>query len=352
MFSAVRPEVIKAIVSRVATLARSQGDETGPVGMDLMRTAFININNRQPDEEGLQLLLRLPGLAISTAVGDEESRIFIDRNLADTAYGEDLASYITAPYDEHPLSGVASWVATAGDLGIEAAASALQEQGATARAALAVASRRQNLGQYDSVLADMLRVVSTLEPQEDGNRNTFIVEGVIFDTLTLSNNDALAGRINYQDCVIQTLDISMTEEGQPFPYFQRCLIGFLDGASKIPTWLEGNFIDCDIEQFSQQSQTTAGIMQLSLDPHTKVALTILKKIYSQRGSGRKENALSRGLDQASRNLVASVLASLVSEGWVHRNTSGKTTLYLPVKGRRPAALRALEKPGEFYLKSR
>ncbi|MYQ53584.1 MULTISPECIES: NACHT domain-containing protein [unclassified Streptomyces] len=352
MFSAVRPEVIKAIVSRVATLARSQGDETGPVGMDLMRTAFININNRQPDEEGLQLLLRLPGLAISAPVGDEESRIFVDHNLADTAYGEDLASYLTNPYDEHPLSSVASWVTTAGDLGIEAAAGALQEQGASARAALAVASRRQNQGQYDSVLADMLRVVSALEPTEDGNRNTFTVEGVIFDTLTLSNNDALARRINYQDCVIQTLDISMTEEGQPFPYFQRCLIGFLDGSSKIPAWLEGNFIDCDIEQFSQQSQTTAGIMQLNLDPRAKVALTILKKIYSQRGSGRKESALSRGLDQASRNLVASVVASLVSEGWVYRNTSGKTALYLPVKGRRPAALNALEKPGEFYLKFR
>ncbi|MEU9711965.1 NACHT domain-containing protein [Streptomyces sp. NPDC047967] len=351
MFSAVRPEVIKAIVSRVATLARSQGDETGPVGMDLMRTAFININNRQPDEEGLQLLLRLPGLAISDS-GADESRIFVDHNLADTAYGEDLADYLANPYDEHPLSDVASWITSASGLGIDVAAHALEGKGLTARAALATASRRQNQAQFDAVLADTLRVASALEPTEDGNRSTFIVEGVFFGELSISSGNSLTSRISYQDCVIETLDISMTEEGQGFPHFQRCIIGFLDGVSSVPAWLTGNFVDCEIERFSQQSHTTAGIMQMNLDPRAKVALTIIKKIYNQRGSGRKDSALTRGLDQASRKLVPGVLSSLQSDGWVHRNTAGRNTLYLPVKGRRPAALRALEKPGEFRLPER
>lgn len=352
MFSAVRPEIIKAIISRVATLARSQGDETGPVGMDLMRTAFININNRQPDEEGLQLLLRLPGLAISgSGASSDDSRIFVDRDLADTAYGEDLASYLENPYDEHPLSAVASWVTAARELGIEVAAHALEEKGLAFRGILAAASRRHAQGRYDSALADMLRVAATFEPTDIGRQATFVVEGVIFDALEIKS-DSLSEKLLYQDCVIQMLDVSGAEQGGSIPHFQRCLIGFLDGASAIPSWMTANFVECEIERFSQKSQTTAGIMQLNIDQRTKVALTILKKIYGQRGSGRKENSLARGLDQANRNLVAGVLSSLLTEGWIYRSAAGKNTIYLPVKERRAAALRALENPGNFSLPMR
>lgn len=59
MFTAVRPETIRAIVSRVATLARSRTDVTGPIDMDMLRAAFVAVNGLQPDEEGLQLLLSL-----------------------------------------------------------------------------------------------------------------------------------------------------------------------------------------------------------------------------------------------------------------------------------------------------
>ncbi|GAB3645356.1 hypothetical protein GCM10028833_04890 [Glycomyces tarimensis] len=347
MFSAVRPDTIRRILSRVATLARSKGDETGPIDMDMMKDAFITINNRQPDGEGLQLLLRLPGLAMS---GDE-NRVFVDRNLADTAYGEDLAFYISNPYDEHPLSKVSSWFSAASELGIEVAAKGLEDNNITSRAALSVATRRQNANRFDAVLSDMLSSVSALEPETVETGTTFLIEGVIYELLSVNSDDPLSGRISYQDCIIQTLDISMTERGQDFPAFHRCLIGFLDGATSIPSWLDGNFIDCDIEQYSVQSHTTAGILQLNMDPELKVALTILKKIYYQRGSGRKEGALSRGLDQASKDLVPAVIVRLQSAGWIIRSSTRSDVVYRPVKNRYTAALRALEKPGEFRILS-
>lgn len=47
-------------------------------------------------------------------------------------------------------------------------------------------------------------------------------------------------------------------------------------------------------------------------------LTILKKVYLQSGSGRKENALQRGLDHNSRRLVGPILRLLQTEGIVSR----------------------------------
>ncbi|MGW2664326.1 NACHT domain-containing protein [Nocardia tengchongensis] len=356
--TAVRPTVIKSIISRVATLAKSQGDETTPMGMDVMRKAFIEIYNRQPDEEGNLLLMRLPGLAIA-GENDSDTRVFVDRDLADTAYGEDLAAHLTNPFAEHPLSMAASWVTSASDLSIDVAANAIEsrekapEGGKTsARAVLASAKRRQDQGNFDAVLADTLRVVTTLGTGDipEKSLESFLIEGVWFHDLQITG-DKLGKRLSYQDCVIQVLDISTTEEGADVPQFRECIIGFLDGASSLPVWLDDYFEECSIEQYSQQSSTTAGILQLSMDPTDKVALTILKKIYNQRGSGRKESALTRGLDQASRNLVPNALSKLISEGWLHKTTSGGNTLYLPVKGRRAGALRALEKPNEFVLSS-
>ncbi|MET2714801.1 NACHT domain-containing protein [Streptomyces harbinensis] len=350
ILSAVRPDVIKAIISRVATLARSQGDAKGPISMDLMRSAFISVNNRQPDEEGIQLLQRLPGLANSE--DRDEWRVFVDLDLAETAYGEDLANYLASPFDEHPLSSVATWSAAASELGVESAAQSLIDQNFTAKAVLTAASRRQDEGRFDSVLADSLRVVSLLGPKEDSvHHSTFLVEGVLFESLAANSSDSMLSRTTFKDCLIQDLDISAADKAQNFPYFRRCTIGFLEGASAIPTWLSDNFTECDIGQFSTKGQTTSGILQLDLPPRSKVALTILKKVYNQRGSGRKEGALSRGLDQASRQLVQSVLSSLLSEGWLIRSTAGRNVIYLPVKGRRAAALKALEKPGDFRLRS-
>jgi hypothetical protein len=146
------------------------------------------------------------------------------------------------------------------------------------------------------------------------------------------------------------MDIGNLENADDCPSLHSCLIGYLDGATAIPQRLSARFIDCEIERYSEQLQTTAGIMQLKgLPAEQRVALTILKKIYSQRGSGRKESGLSRGLDQQSRALVPKVLSALVSNGWLIRSPGRGEAIYLPVKGRRSAALTALDKPGNFHL---
>jgi hypothetical protein len=350
MFAAVRPETIRDIVARVATLARSSGNETGPIGMDLMRSAFIAVNARQPDAEGLQLLLRLPGLTIDGGSAEADSRVFADKDLAETAYGEDLGRYLAEPHAEHPLKALASWVSAAGDLGVGVARAHLEEARVSGGAVISVAAQRQNGGLYDAVLADSLHVASEMGADDGKSKQTFLVEGVIFDDLVLGGEPIL-GRVSFVDCMFQRVDISGLEQGMPVPHFQRGIIGLLDGVSGVPGWLRDTFVDVEIESFSSQSQTTAGIMQLSLSPADRIALSILKKVYGQRGAGRKEGALSRGIELGLRPLVPSVIAEMVSGGWIQKSSAGRNVLYVAVKERRGEALRALESPNEFRLKS-
>ena len=346
ILTAVRPETIKNIISRVATLARARGDELGPIGMNQMERAFVEVNGVQPDEEGIQLLLRLPGLA---TMDSSESRVFIDRNLADTAYGEDLSSYVASPYDNHPLAQSASWVTASTQLGVDVASRALADLNMTSGTALATAKKRQNEGRFDAVLADTIRVADALHASVD--RDSYLLEGVIFEYLAPDEGHQALAKATLQDCVIDVLDIGNLENIADCPTFNSCLIGYLDGASIIPQWLTGKFTDCEIDRFSDHLGTTAGIMQLKISDDKRIALTILKKIYSQRGSGRKESALFRGLDQQSRALVPSVLTALISDGWIFRSAGRSESIYLPTKGRRSEALRVLDKPGDFRWKS-
>ncbi|WP_404436930.1 NACHT domain-containing protein [Microbacterium aerolatum] len=349
MFTAVRPETIRNILSRVATLARSRSDATGPVDMEMLRSAFVSVNGIQPDDEGLQLLLRLPGLAAANPDDSTEARVFADRDLADTAYGLDLVEYATNPYaDAHPLRSVASWATASSELGVEVAAEALREFGAASTTVLGALVAREKQERFDAVMADLVRVAATLEWDQKRITSTFLVTGVIFEQLIVEDHPIM-GATSFQDCVIDRLDVSSIDESSNVPHFERSLIGFLDGVSSLPKWLEGRFGACEINRFSVATQTTSGIMQLGLDRDSRIALSILKKVFGQRGSGRKEGALSRGLSLGDRPHVPKVIDELLSQGWLVRSISGNNVLYLGSKERRKDALRALEVPADFGL---
>jgi hypothetical protein len=345
ILTSVRPETIKQIMSRVATLARARGDQLGPIDMNQMERAFIEVNGIQPDEEGIQLLLRLPGLANTGKSSESESRVFVDRSLAETAYGEDLASHLMNPYGSHVLAQSSSWATAATQLGIDVASRALEALGMGAGTALTAAKRRQNEGQFDAVLADTIRVADTFSP--DPARQNYLIEGVLFDYLSLGDGQSTLAKATLQGCVIETLDISNLERSDACPSFQECLIGHVEGATAIPESFAQNFTSCEIDSYSDQLQTTAGIMQLKMPAQLRIALTILKKTYSQRGTGRKESALSRGLSPQLRPLVSEVIADLIQHGWITASSGRAETIYLPVKNRRAEALKALDKPGDF-----
>ncbi|QYF96790.1 NACHT domain-containing NTPase [Microbacterium sp. PAMC21962] len=349
MFTAVRPETIRSIVSRVATLARSRSDVTGPVDMDMLRSAFVAVNGLQPDEEGLQLLLRLPGLATADADDASDSRVFVDRDLADTAYGLDLVDYAIDPYgDSHPLASVASWATASSDLGIEVAADALEEFGVATSTVMAALVARDKQERFDAVMADLIRVATELAWDDRPVNSSFHVAGVYFEQLVLSDHP-IYGASTIRDSVIERLDVGGLDETSAVPYFQQDLVGLLDGASILPKWLEPRFSDCEIDRFSIATQTTAGIMQLGIDRDSRIALSILKKVFGQRGSARKEGALSRGLGLAERPFVPKVIEELVSQGWLQKSSSGNNVLYVGVKERRKDALHALESPADFRL---
>ena len=91
------------------------------------------------------------------------------------------------------------------------------------------------------------------------------------------------------------------------------------------------FIDCTYDTFENPAQTTNAILALGLPMGTKVLLTALKKLYAQRGSGRKESAFFRGLDARGKELVPRILALLRKQGFAVKSKHGDQDIWLPTK---------------------
>jgi hypothetical protein len=349
MVTAVRPETIRRIVARVATVARSRSDVTGPVSMDMLKSAYSSVNGVQPDEEGVQVLLRLPGLATTNPSSLEDSRVFADRDLAEAAYGLDLAEYAVSPYDEtHPLVAVASWATAAGDLGIEVASDSLSDLGVELKMLTAALLAREKDERWDAVMADLIRVAAEYPDGRNKESRSFFVTGVYFEQLVVSDHSIFAST-TFNNCVIEKLDLSGIDESTDAPRFQESIIGSVEGVASLPPWLESKFEACEISEFSNATQTTAGILQLGVDRESRIALTILKKVFGQRGSARKEGALSRGLSLNDRPLVPQVIDRLISQGWLHKSSSGNNIVYVGIKSRRKDAMHVLDAPADFKI---
>jgi len=150
-------------------------------------------------------------------------------------------------------------------------------------------------------------------------------------SLELASDSGDVSRLEFQDCVIKILEVDPETRDECLPRFVRCLIGTIEGRVGPQDLPSDRFVDCEVVAFGETTATTAGIMSLPLEPGVRVLFTLLKKLYLQRGSGRRENAFSRGLDPSSRRLVAPVLAEVERHGLATRTRMGTETVWLPVR---------------------
>jgi hypothetical protein len=104
-----------------------------------------------------------------------------------------------------------------------------------------------------------------------------------------------------------------------------CLIDRVNGAGDargLPPWVE----KCEVAEFDQ-AQTNAAILRLAIPLPVKVLLTILRKLFVQRGSGRRESALHRGLDQQCAKLVKPILEIVRTEGIAYCSPSSSGPIW-------------------------
>ena len=332
---------IRKVLERLATQARRSTDGLGPISQDELTSVFHSVCGYAPDEGSYQLLQRLPGLGAMDSV--DGSRRFVDVSLADAARAGDVVTCLLDPNMENPLLEMTGSVACLDEVGVDVAAVRLEREGITSSGrAYSSANALRRRGTADAVIADLTRVAIRLWPG-DTPSTPISLHGIELRGFSLAAEATGYDWLSFHDCVIQELDLT-DHDGYPLPHFQSCLIGQMAGVADWSALQKDRFVECEVAQFDAQISTAKGILALKMTPINKVLLTILKKIYAQRGTGRKESALFRGLDDAHRALVPEALRQLTGAGLIAPAKSSSNRIYLPVRGMASRVWRILQAP--------
>ncbi|WP_394525617.1 hypothetical protein [Paenarthrobacter nicotinovorans] len=352
LVSGITTENVRMLLCRTATIARKSSGGLGPVSLDDMRSVFLDVCGFEADEEGVQTLLRLPGLTTATAEdsltsfredASHEARVFVDQDLADASYGLDLASYAVNPYDAASPLSRSSWVNGSGEFPSEIAAAEFMEHGFHAAQATAALRHRLDQGFFDSVALDLVRLSGLLDAPFDPKIKPEFRE-VLIPALAVGGNAYLAHSVFY-GCLIQEMDTYGFGEDEDFPAFSGCMIEEVHGWSQIPAEVARKFsTDSLIDKFTGGADNTNTVLALALPETHKIALTILRKIYAQSGNGRRYGALVRGLPMKLRPEVKAVVQSLVSSNWIFEQSSKSDGIYGAVGSRRTDVRKMLENP--------
>lgn len=332
---------IRLILERLATQARNSADGLGPISEKELTSIYRSVCGHEPDDKSYQILQRLPGLGAMDGI--DGSRRFIDVALVDAARAGDVVSCILEPHADNPLLQFKGSITALESVGLDVAAARLAKTPtASPGGVFSAIGRYKRRGTSDAIIADIVRVATRLWPDFVPVDEVSIHEVEIHE-LSFNSDAERYDWLSFYDCLISELNVS-DHSGYPLPLFQDCMFGRVIGATGETALPDGQFLNCQFDQFDVQTLTTSGILSLQLDPIDKVILTILKKIYAQRGSGRVEGALYRSLDAKHKSLVPDAIVHLIASELIAPARSGGRKVYLPVRGMSSRARRILQAP--------
>ena len=321
---------VQAVLERLASKAREHSSGTGPINAFEVVEAFAAVRGQRPSDKELALLQRLPGLA-GVEAGEEGNRRFVDEDLLAAAQAGDIVTFVSQPY--HDIEGFVPqlWSAGLEPLAVQVAALRLDAPGLlpSLPAAVQSAARRD----LDVLVSDLVRVgMAVGEDPAGGSNSTVNVSSAVIPELEIEEGGAQLAGVTFSDCLFGEVSIAGEIDGASSPTLIGCSIGSLYGRYGMEDLPEGVFTDCVVESFPDAAERNAAILQdAQLDAGTRVTLTVLRKLYLQRGRGRRESGLKRGLAAEDRQLVPVALKVLGREGLAVRSKIGRTEVWLPVR---------------------
>jgi hypothetical protein len=332
---------VRRILERLATVARSSQSGLGPLSPDQVVTAFSEICGYQPDEKGLVLLQRLPGLGIDRA--DEGTRAFLDEALVDACRAGDITHFLSDPFgmSPHVFRGAEFGLNT---LGIGLCVLKAQDAALSSGKMNAVLRKASETDESSVLLLDLSRIAIELGCAIE---TPLLLRDMYIPSLELYEGIKNCSQLHFRGCLFSRLALDAEVDAANLPRFEGCYIDELEGRSSRRDLPQGAFDDaCEIDKFSEAPDTTDAIGGMDLPLGAKVLLTVLKKIYLQAGSGRKENALHRGLDHHARRLVQPVLRLLQTEGLVapYRRAGLDMTIWVPDRARAARVAKMITSP--------
>ncbi|MBY5868788.1 NACHT domain-containing protein [Rhizobium leguminosarum] len=312
-------ETIRRIFVNLARLTRTKSANVGPISLSELQTAFELATGAAPVEDASVMLQRLPSLG---RIGPESNdRQFVDMYILDGLRAQDVASISLLGDEAIADATKANWANPLDDLGQRILAS---EDRISEKSKLTLAAKAAKAG--NSVMASDL-VASLLREK---------TEGIDFEGLTVDNGIFILLPLDERQ--ISNLIIKGSSIGElALPVksarnvqISDCVAERVTGVSSqaaLPEWIQR--LDAgELDSVASVSR----IRKIGLKPAQAILITIIRKTFFQKGAGRKEEALLRGLGKvATRSLSRTILNIMIRENLLTTFRGDEGTVYSPVR---------------------
>lgn len=327
---------LRRLVEGLATRARQNSNSGRAVQDSEIALVYRTVFGRDADEPATLLARRLPGLG--TVPGKTGSREFVDEDFFDAISAGDIRRYLNAPYGDNPLAGV-KW--SAGPLALQMASDAIPE-----KVKLSVAL--EQCAHQDGMSITASDIVNILVDRgEDYTSSPITLQKNDFNRMILDPLSNLS-KITFQECVFNVIEFSRGDPDQErscFPLFLNCLIERVEGATSSvdlpPTMQSG---ENSVENFAAYAGTNDAVISSSLPASVKVFLTVMRKLFMQRGAGRQYGALKRGLPAGLSKYVIPITDLIKSHGYAEDVLLNRRTILIPNRSKSADALRMINGP--------
>ena len=345
---------LRRILERLATLARGTPDGLGPLTPAQIRNVFVETCGTEPDEQANLILQRLPGLGVYRS--EEDSRAFIDTELAGVCRARDLQDFLVNPYgtldDNGWMQAMAGVTSTIGDAAIQRVARDLIGKTGFELGSLEAAINALNVVENKTLAADVLAACIAVghSPEQKIHIDDAFFENY---TLALSEQSPDLSNVEFRNCYFETIEFDGSPKESHLPLLNSCVVSVVHGRAGRND-LPRTFADSssEFELFRDTARTQAEIMNSPLTKGEKIVLAMLRKLFVQSLSGRAESALSRGLDLNDRQLVPSAIRLIQQHGFAEVYNRGDGNVWIPVRKHIGRARRMLSSPstcGESLL---
>ncbi|MBE0645531.1 MAG: NACHT domain-containing protein [Bacteroidetes bacterium] len=326
---------IRSLLESLATRTRRAVNNIGPILEDDVAEAFRKIAGVYPDEKDRILLQRLPGM--SMYVPENGTRAFVDEKMLDTLRASAVLQFILDPWSDPEAR---EWMNGLGALGAKIVSRRISNRDF----ATIVVAAREAMVRWKSGTLSMDVLISGqyyLGDESLANYQGISVTDAYCEQLDLDNLPLLEN-VTVRDSVIG--ELLLPSENTNGPRMSGCIIKKVVGVSSpagLPSWLE----DSEIGEYDEIYTSAKIISDNSMPMSVRILLVVLKKLYRQRGSGRKENAFYRGMPPGSGSIVDDVLGIVAAEKLAYLAKRGGQKVWHPVSGQRARAEKILSRQG-------
>ena len=328
----IASDAVRTLLEDLAARARGLAKGSGPLLDSDLSDAYKKITGNEPLEAARTMLQRLPGLtARDQEVG---ARSFVDDEMMEALQAGTVARFIQNPYSD---CEVRAPVYPLTDFGCSVANYLADQQGAKIGQYSVAAKEAVHRWSEPTLALDS--ILTGASSWEDGalDAEGLTIVGGLADVLNLEDHPI--ANMQLQECMINRLQYEA--HGSDIKLV-RCQIIKVEGIANARA-LPEMFDSCEIGEFENRG-TNAAIVRSELPGPLKVLLVLTRKLFLQRGSGRVDSALFRGVDDSLQLYVIPVRDLLVSKGIVYSHVTGSRTIWHGNRTHRPQMLKILERP--------